>query len=399
MRKKDGKVLIFTDLKTGIVDYLTESYSLYGAVNITGDVPTAGGVREDLRQRFQRDPKTRILIATTTMNEGVDLTAATAVIDLSIPLTPAERWQRWKRSARPGEIKKERVDAYTLYTTVPGPQASLEQALLDMVDAKERIVTYLMKGMQVSLEELQTYDKTEKVPRIVRAITSPSKAVFSYFLRWRGVGSESAKRRMNSCPELSKFIADLYPSFSMTRNAADIYIPIIERLEEKRELKDKVDIGCGPGMLGYFLNQATTGIDINPDMLEIGRKLFPDNTLLEGSMHSLPLEDRVADLTLCSLAYQMTEPKKERAQALMEMSRILRHDGYSIITVPGKYMSDSDINKFEVVANKYGFSVVEHTLDQGKSKIDVYVLHKTHKAKSNKTYNLRWQGDPGGKGK
>jgi SAM-dependent methyltransferase len=401
MDKEDGKVLIFSNLKTGVIDYLADSYKDFGAIAITGDVSTDKGVRERMREQFQTDPNTRVLLATTTMNEGVDLTAASAVVDLTIPYTPAERHQRWKRSHRPGEIEKDKVDIYTLFTTIPGAQSSLDQALLNMIDGKEEIVSYLLKGMQVSLEELKTYDRTDKVPRIVRAITSPSKAVFDYFLRWRGVGTDSARRRIERSPEMSKYVAELYPGFSMTRNAADIYVPMIRGLEERRgrTLENKVDIGCGPGMLGFFLDEPTTGIDVNPDMIEEGKKLYPSNTLYVGSMADLPVEDKTSDLTVCSLAFQMTEPKKERAKALQEMSRVLKHNGYSIITVPGKYMDSNDERKFEDVTDKYGFAIRDNQKLVGKSKMDVYLLQKTHAPTTDRIYSLRWMGDPGRKKK
>src|SRR3989344_4474666 len=400
MDKKDGKVLVFTGLKTGVTDFLENKYGEYGAIAITGDVSTKDGVRENFRQQFQHDPKTRVLIATTTMNEGVDLTAATAVVDLTIPYTPAERHQRWKRSHRPGEIKKDKVDIYTLCAKTPGPQASLDQALLEMLDGKEEIVSYLLKGMQISLEELMTYDKTEKVPKIVRAITSPNKTIFNYFWSWRGVGTESAQRRMRRSPEMSKFIAELYPVFSMTKNAADIYIPIIREMEkeEGRSLEDKIDIGCGPGMLGYFLQEPTRGVDINPDMIEQGRKIYPANDLYEGTMSALPpaFKDKSSDLAVCSLAFQMTEPKKERAKTLQGMSRVLRHNGYAIITIPKDYMDAGNEKRFEEVSGEYGFTVKQHLKEEGPSRMDVYVLQKTHEPFSSRAYSLRWKGDPGG---
>jgi superfamily II DNA or RNA helicase/ubiquinone/menaquinone biosynthesis C-methylase UbiE len=399
MAKKDGKVLIFTGLKTGVVDYLVDSYEDYGAISITGDVPTQGGVREELRNRFQKDPNTKVLVATTTMNEGVDLTAATAVVDLTIPYTPAEKHQRWRRSHRPGEVRKDKVDIYTLSTRIPGPQASLDQALGEMLDGKERVVSYLLKGMQVSLEELKTFDETKKVPRIVRAITSPNKAVFDYYLRWRGIGADNVLKRMGKNPEVSQYVSELYPDFSMARRAADIYVPIIRKIEEKELLEIKVDIGGGPGMLSQFLDEPTIGIDISHDQLRVGKKQDPDRILIRGKMNQLPLEDQFADLTVCSLAYQMTSPKKERAEALQEMSRVLRPKGYAIITVPGKYMNSGDVRKFEDVADTYGFRVKDHQKLVGKSKMDLYVLQKTHESETDRSYVLRWQGDPGGKRK
>lgn len=394
--KKNGKILIFSNLKKGIIDYLTEKYEKFGAINITGDVDCNNGIREKLRQRFQRNPNTKILIATTTMNEGVDLSAATAVINLTIPWTPHEFYQRFKRTQRPGEIEKEKVTVYTPFTTISGSQPSLEQATLNMLDTKENIVKYLLSGMKLSLEELKTFDETRKVPRIVRAITSPNKAIFQYYLRWRGVGTKNAMRKMNRNPEISKYVAELYPEFNMAKNTADIYLPIIKKLEKKRKLEAKIDIACGPGMLGYFLQEPTIGIDISYDMIETGKKLYSDNKLIQGSMADLPLENKISDFVLCSLAYQMVEPKKERAKSLREMSRVLKKGGHVVLTVPGKYMTPMNIKKFAQAAKDYGFKIKEYKRLVGPSKMDYYFLKKIREPK-NKLYNLKWKGDPGRK--
>jgi len=395
MRKKGGKVLVFTGLKTGVVDYLVDAYQDHGAIAITGDTSTENGTRERLRLQFQRNPNTRVMVTTTSMNEGVDLTAATAVVNLTVPWTPAEFFQRYKRSQRPGEVIKDVVDVYTPFVTIPGPQPSLDVASLGMLDGKIDIVSYLTRGIQVSLEQLRTYDETTKVPRIVRSITSPNRAVFQYFFTWRGLGSERADRRMQRSPEMSKYIAELYPNFSMARNAADIYVPVIRDIEKRRKLETKVDIACGTGMLGYFLDEPTIGIDINPDMIAVGEKLYPKNTLHIGRMDDLPLEDRIADLTLCSLAFQMTEPKYDRPKALLEMNRVLKRGGYSIITIPGSYMTKHDVHRFEDVAGGYGFEIKDHQRNLGPSKMDLYVMRKTSAPKKGGIRSLKWKGDPG----
>ncbi len=397
-QKKRGKVLVFTNLKRGIIDPLVEKYERFGAIKITGDISTEDGTREKLRKKFQQDPDTQILFATTTMNEGVDLTAATAVVNLTIPWTPAEFYQRFKRSQRPGEIKKNRVDVYTPFTTLPGKRSSFEQASLEMLDTKKKIVSYLVKGMQVSLEELKTFDETKRVPKIVHAITSPNKAVLQYYIKWRGVGSDSASKRMKKNPEVSKYMAELYPQFSMAKNAANIYIPIIKKIEKRKILETKVDVACGPGMLGYFLDEPTIGIDINQDMLNVGKELCGKNKLIRGTMDQLPLKKGSSDLAVCSLAYQMTSPKEERARSLQEMSRVLEHRGYAILTVPGGYMNSQNRTRFEEVISEYGFDVKNSKRKVGPSKIDFYVLQKIRKP-SDKVYGLRWDGDPGRKKK
>lgn len=392
MRKRKGKVLVFSNLKRGIIDNLIERYQDFGAIKITGDIPTEGGIRENLRQQFQYDPKTKVIIATTTMNEGVDLTAATAVVDLTIPWTPAEYHQKYKRSQRPGEIIKDTVDLYVPYTTIPGSQESIEQASLAMLEGKERVVKYLTSGIQLSLEELKELGEPTKVPRIVKSITSPNKAIFQYFLKWRGIGTKRASKKLED-EGMAKYIAELYPTFNMTKNASKIYLPIIKRLERRRKLTPKVDIACGPGSLGHSLDEVTYGIDINCEMLKVGREFYDKNRLIQGSMSDLPLPDKFAGLTLCSLAFQMSNPRKERAKALYEMSRILKPRGYSIITIPYNYLDSNDERRFKQVLNVYGLEIKEHRKEIGPSKIDLYVMQKVRQPKD-KIYSLKFKGDP-----
>ena len=398
--KRGGKVLVFSNLKKGVIDFLTQCYEHQGAISITGDTESDNGYREKLRVQFQRDPKTRVMFATTTMNEGVDLSAATAVVNLTIPWTSSEFHQRYKRSHSPGEIRKPRVDVYTPFVTIPGSQASLDEATLKMLDSKELAVSYLLRGIQVSMEELNSLDRPENIPRIVRAIQSPNKAILNYYIKWRGIGADLALQRLRSIPEVAQYIAELYPSFSMAKNAADIYLPIIERIEKQRgKLENKIDIASGPGMLAQFLGERVIGLDISLDQLKAGKKLDAKRPLIQARMDQLPLADKLSDLVVCSLAYQMSEPKKERSKALNEMSRVLRKGGYAILTVPYNYMTTMDQKRFAETARMYGFEVKEHELAVGPSKMDYYVLQKRHQSSTDQTFSLRWKGDPGGKKK
>lgn len=183
----------------------------------------------------------------------------------------------------------------------------------------------------------------------------------------------------------------------MAKNAADVYLPIIRKIEKGRTLEAKFDIACGPGMLGYFLQEPTIGIDINADMIAEGKKLYPANKLLVGYINQLPLADKTADLALCSLAFQMTSPKKERSEALREMARVLKNRRYAIITLPGEYMSSAQEKRFEEVASEYGLALLEKQKKAGKSRLDVYLFQKAFSPQTDKTYSLQWKGDPGRK--
>ncbi|MCH9030193.1 MAG: SWF/SNF helicase family protein, partial [Bacteroidetes bacterium] len=115
----NGKVLLFSDLKQDVTDKLKDRFSKYGAVIIDGDVSSDRNgnyisEREEIRRKFQRDPDCKVLIATTVMDEGVDLTAATDLIHLTLPYTPSAFEQRNRRAQRIGEVMKDYVNVHVV---------------------------------------------------------------------------------------------------------------------------------------------------------------------------------------------------------------------------------------------------------------------------------------------
>lgn len=383
-----GKVLVFTNLKTNVVKNLEMRYSKFGAIAIDGDVSTEiHGPREHLRERFQKDRDVRVLIATTTMNEGVDLTAATAIVDLTVPWTPAEHLQRIKRSQRIGEIEKDRVKRYTLVATLP-QFISLDQAMLDMLAGKEQNINYMLSGIKLSREELLEMQEPKRSPRIKRAIRAPNQTIFGYYVNWRGIGSEASRRRLKRKNSTAQMIADLYPNFSMAYNAARLYIPLIE----KRQCFYVLDLASGPGMYSYFSKRPSIAIDLDINMLKKGEDVSASADKINGMMHAIPLQDEMVNGVVCSLAYQMTEPKEERAKALQEMNRVLTKGGYVFLVLPGNYMSAADMKKFESAIQAYGFKIDYRNFGQGPSKLDVYVLKKLTDSDDG-IRNLRLKGD------
>lgn len=389
---KKGKVLIFTNLKEGVVDSLVDRYGRWGAIAITGDIPSyGGGQREQLRQQFQHDPNTQVLVATTTMHEGVDLTAATAIVNLMLPWTPAEKQQRIKRSDRWGEIEKESLTIYNILGRyLRRIRQSLDEARYDMLEGKQRVVDFLYSGHQLSREQLSDFQNPNKVPRIRKALASNNQIIFKYFLSWRGIGTQKALKRLKKRPELDEQTAGMYARFSMARNAAEIYIPVIQKLSPEEPW---LDIAGGPGMLGYYAEKPVHVLDISHSYLKEGRKLNTGEHV-QGSFSSLPYIDGRFGLAVCSLAFQMSEPTQERAQVLQEMNRALKDGGYGIITLPTRYTVGSDRQKFNSVLSTYGFESINefHGLDLGLSKLELYVIKKIGTSGS-RICDLTFEGD------
>lgn len=395
--KQGSKVLIFTSLKEGVVDELASRYERYGSIAITGDIESAGGKREELRKQFQYNPDTKVLIATTAMNEGVDLTAAGAVVNLTIPWTPAEYQQRFKRAHRPSEVKKDNVTVYNIIAEYPGRlRKSLDQAKWEMLKAKQRVVDYLMSGLKLSREELLELQEPNKMPRIKYAIKSDNQEILEHYMLWRAIGSKSALRRIENRPEKAKQIAEMYNGCNMARNSAELYLGVVKELEKEHDLDIRLDLAGGPGMLGYYSEKPTLSLDIDREMLRKGRETMPASDHVHASMSYIPLKDRSVDLVVCSLAFQMTEPRHERAKVLQNVNKVLKDDGYAIVVIPGNYLSNNDKKKFYSALDAYGFEREEKYSGEqlGPSKFDMYTLKKIG-SPSKGVRDLAFYGDRG----
>ncbi|QQG39446.1 MAG: methyltransferase domain-containing protein [Candidatus Aenigmatarchaeota archaeon] len=377
---KRGKVLVFTHLKEGIVGKLERRYANYGAVSISGDVDVANGERESIRRKFQTDPRAKVLISTGVMNEGVDLTAATAVVNLSLPWTPAEYNQRIKRTVRPGEMRKERVTVYNILAQYPGDaRKSLDQAQYDMLKAKERVVDYLMSGYKLTREDLLNMDGRSTVPKIKNSIKTTNRIVLDYYMKWPSIGTDGALRRIKKNPEVAKQIAEMYPNYSGAKKAASIYVPVAEKLAPSEPW---LDLAGGAGMLAYHGGHPTYILDINRANLKVGRgKLgLTYSTHAEGTFSSLPYRDGSFGFVNLSLALHIAEPKKERSIVLQEVNRVLKSDGSAIVVVPSQHFDDADRNDLMDNFRLYGFECEDNHANVSSSRMDLYVLRKSGKA-------------------
>lgn len=107
--------------------------------------------------------------------------------------------------------------------------------------------------------------------------------------------------------------------------------------------KSIVDVGVGTGyLLGQLVNltsshQQITAVDLSSQMLENSRNYLEKNNLLserisfkKADCRNLPWNDGTFDLYVSSYLFDLL-PENELREALKEMARILRPDGYSII--------------------------------------------------------------------
>jgi len=113
---------------------------------------------------------------------------------------------------------------------------------------------------------------------------------------------------------------------------------VFEILVNNVPLKGKkfLDVGCG---LGYFsvragkLGARVYGIDIGDKLIDICRKKYPKGKFLVASGARLPFKDNSFDVVLCT---EVIEHVNSQKKVISEIFRVLKKDGYIIVTTPNK---------------------------------------------------------------
>ena len=100
---------------------------------------------------------------------------------------------------------------------------------------------------------------------------------------------------------------------------------------------DKVlDAGCGNGRLYDSLQElgiSYLGVDISPKLIAIAQEKFPQVEFQVADMLNLPFPDQQFDVVLSIASLHHVPSKKLRQQQIREFSRVLKSNGYLIITV------------------------------------------------------------------
>jgi len=124
----ERKVIVFSEWTTMldlIEPLLSERTSEF--VRLDGSIPQAR--RQDLVNRFQRNPECAFFLATNAGATGLNLQAADTVVNVDLPWNPAVLEQRIARAHRMGQ--KRPVHVYVMVT-----EATIEENMLSTISAK-----------------------------------------------------------------------------------------------------------------------------------------------------------------------------------------------------------------------------------------------------------------------
>lgn len=127
-----------------------------------------------------------------------------------------------------------------------------------------------------------------------------------------------------------------------------------------------LDVACGTGIFARVAadvvgnDGAVVGLDLNPAMLDVARRVRPDIDWQEGQAEDLPFADGTFDVTVCQMALMFFP---DRPRAIAEMARVARER--VAVLVPAAIEDQPAYRLFTDV-------VVEHAGEEGASLVGTY---------------------------
>ncbi len=108
-------------------------------------------------------------------------------------------------------------------------------------------------------------------------------------------------------------------------------------------VKNVLDAGCGEGfslyeLSAYNIGEKLEGIDYSKEAISIGKKLFPNLSLKQGSIYNLPYKDNSFDLVLSTEVLEHLEDPKKALQEILRVSK--KHILVSVPNEPFFMMSN-----------------------------------------------------------
>lgn len=125
----------------------------------------------------------------------------------------------------------------------------------------------------------------------------------------------------------------------------------MEAVEHLHDGDSVLEVAPGPGYLAIELAKAgkykVTGLDISEDFVAIARKNAQDADVKvdfrQGNVSSIPFPEGTFDFIICTAAFKNF---KQPLKALVEMCRVLKQGGTTLIVDMNRSVSNRDINTF-----------------------------------------------------
>jgi len=154
-------------------------------------------------------------------------------------------------------------------------------------------------------------------------------------------------------------------------------------IENLQREKDKIifcDAGCGNGIYIKYIrdkynNIETYGFDFSEEIVKIAINNSGVSSIIEGNLEKIPFEDNKFDIILCT---QVIEHFLDDKKGMAELYRILKKDGYLIISTDNKYNIISKLLNFPIDAILLPYKAIKFIFYRRSKK---YFPHKSYSIK------------------
>ncbi|MET0850178.1 MAG: methyltransferase domain-containing protein [Candidatus Rokuibacteriota bacterium] len=157
--------------------------------------------------------------------------------------------------------------------------------------------------------------------------------------------------------QLSAAAAEMYESTFVPALFAE-WAPLLVGVARVAPGQAVLDVACGTGIVARVAADAqrgdgrVVGVDLNPAMLGVARRVRPEIDWREGDAASLPFPDDSFDVVLCQMALMFFP---DRVRALREMARVVTERGTVGLVVPAALPAQPAYAPFvEMVARHAG---------------------------------------------
>lgn len=383
---RDEKVVIFSSFREGVTDVLKERYQKHGVCKIDGGVSSEPkgtfSPRDIERLEFQTNPDKKIMVSTiNSLREGQDLHAAKTVIFLNQDISPGCNDQALGRVARIGQTGD--VACYTLRA-----KGTIDFGVYAAELEKRQAIRMVDKGLELTPEQKELLKKGKVDNSFIKqCMENPEVLLKRMIGQMANRGAEKNKKYLD-IGENAKNYADSYNfkwDTSYSGQTARLINGLIEELELPEEPKI-IDLASGPATISRITGKRTTCVDINKYQLEIGKwecqKLGIEIEDIEGNVEdlkSIGIGDNSYDFAVLSLALHYGNWQRgDRKRMVLELNRVLRDGGYSILTIPDSYFGSGEEENLERGLESLGFDLiggkhgVVRALDSVEKKYTIY---------------------------
>ncbi|MBI4452600.1 methyltransferase domain-containing protein [Candidatus Woesearchaeota archaeon] len=362
------KIVIFSKYREGITEALESRYARYGALRIDGSVDADPhgkrfSDRDIKRLTFQTNPDAKVMIITDALREGQDLHTANNLAFLHMDLSPGRNDQLIGRLWRRGQTRD--VNVFVLGT------AGTPDYGVYLTDSGKRdgimLVDYGVELTQNLKSVLERDTPLDRQPFLGVYLQNSHTVVrnMSGFMIGRGPQSNRAFLDFGENARLYAMNYNHQWVYSYSAHTARLIKLLVNEIEsEGSSLERIIDLGSGPATVSRVLHKPTYCVDMNKYQIEFGRKEcqklgFDIETQVGYTENLEGIASQQFDLAVLSLAlhYGNTE-KGDRKKTLLEAHRVIKPNGYLVLTLPANIVQGDGVKMLEEGLDKLGFDVI-----------------------------------------